>query len=252
MKNKYYLQKLFAFVVCTLPLILSSCYFDFDDDDGFDGPAIAGSGNIVIELRNLASFDQIEADGAYDIIIRQGAQQLVEIEGDDNILPIITTRVHGGELEIYNTRSYRTDFPITVYITIPVLSGIELNGAGNILGETLLTGDLLEIEVNGAGNTDLELDYIKLTIDSRGAGNFQLFGAVPAQEVEISGSGNYNAKALATENTDIQISGSGNAEITVNNMLEAKINGSGNIVCFGNPELVNTSVNGSGKLIQGE
>lgn len=252
MKNKYNFQNLLSFLVWTLPLSLSSCYFDFDDADGAHGPSIVGSGNIVVEERTLSSFDQVEAHGAYSVIVRQGTQQLVEIEGDDNVLSIITTRVQGGKLDISNTRNYRTTEPIKVYITVPVLSSIEMNGSGNIFGETLLTGDLLKVEINGSGNADLEVDYIKLVAEGKGSGNFQLFGVATEQEVELSGSGNYRAKELLSENTDIKISGSGNAEVAAEKILDAKINGSGNITYFGNPDFVNTSVNGSGKLIKGE
>jgi hypothetical protein len=252
MKNKKYcIQILYTLAICILPLCLGGCYFDFDDDDGFHGPSIVGSGNIVLEERSLPSFDQIEANGAYSIIISQGSQQVVEVEGDDNILPFISTRVRGGELEISNTRNYRTNTQIKVFITVPVLSSIELHGSGNIFGETVLSGDLLNIEVNGSGNVDLELDYIKLVVDSRGSGNFQLFGSVAEQEVELSGAGNYRAKALFSENCEIKISGSGNGEVTVENILEAEIRGSGNITYFGNPAFVDSSVNGSGGLIKG-
>lgn len=252
MKNKkHYIQILYTLANCMLLLGLGGCYFDFDDDGGFHGPSIVGSGNIVLEERPLPSFDQIEANGAYSIIISQGPQQLVEVEGDDNILPVITTRVRGGKLEISNTRNYRTNSQIKVFITVPAVSSVELNGAGNIFGETLLSGDLLNVEVNGSGNVDLELDYIKLVAESRGSGNFLLFGAVTEQEVELSGSGNYKAKELFSENCEIKISGSGNGEVRAANILEAEVNGSGNITYFGNPEFIESSINGSGRLIKG-
>lgn len=246
------IQKLYTLAICVLPLTLSGCYFDFDDDDGFDGPSIVGSGNVVVEERSLTAFDQIETNGSFNVIISQGPDQIVEVEGDDNILSIISTRVRGGELEIRNTKNYRSNNQVTLYITIPVISSIQLLGSGSVFGETIITGDLLDVELNGSGNVDLELDYIKLEVECKGAGNFQMYGSTSQQEVEIAGSGNYDARQLNSENCKIKIAGSGNGEVTVDNILEAEINGSGNITYFGNPAFVESNIHGSGVLIKGD
>jgi hypothetical protein len=232
----------------TLILALTtSCYFDFDDDDF--GPAIKGSGNIVIEERALSGFDRIVVEGSMDIYIRQDNEQILELEADDNILPIISTSVRGGELRIKSTRSYRSREEVKVYITVVDLEELKIRGSGDIYGESVLAGDRLNLEISGSGNMDMEIYYDRLFSEIFGSGNFNLYGEAIEQEVRINGSGDYRASDLLSVEADVNISGSGNSTVNVSDYLRAEIRGSGDIIYYGNPE-VNSSIRGSGRLIQ--
>ncbi len=230
-------------------LTTTGCYVDLDDDNGFsNGPSVQGSGNVVTEARVVAPFSQIEVEGSALVFLSQGTEQTVAVEADDNIVPIITTRVRGDELEISSSHNYRTANSVRVYITIPVISALKIDGSGDIWGETPIAGDQLELDVEGSGDMDLELFYTRLLAESTGSGDFQLLGEVADQEVSLLGSGNYRARDLASQTCDIRIYGSGNATVAVANYLNAEIRGSGNVRYFGSPQ-VDTSVSGSGNVI---
>lgn len=232
-----------------IALTTTGCYIDIDDDDGFGmGPTVRGSGNVITEGRVVASFTQIEVDGSANVFLSQGAEQTIEVEADDNIASVITTQVRGDELEISSSRNYRTSNPVNIYITVPVINSLKIEGSGDVFGETSMGGDQLELEVSGSGNMDLELYYTQLMVESTGSGDFQLFGEVDEQEVRISGSGNYQARDLTSESCDIRISGSGDAAVFASDFLKAEIRGSGNILYYGSPQL-ETDVRGSGNII---
>lgn len=227
--------------------LASSCYIDFDDDDF--GPTIKGSGNVIIEERALSAFDRIVVEGSMDIIIRQDDQQVLEIEADDNVVPIISTSVRGGELKIKSTRSYRSREDVKVYITVVDLEELKMRGSGDAYGENIITGDRLNLEISGSGNMDMEVYYDHLFSEINGSGNFILQGEAVDQEVRINGSGDYRAADLLSAEADVNISGSGNSTVSVSDFLSAEIRGSGDIIYYGNPQ-VNSSIRGSGKLIQ--
>lgn len=224
----------------------TSCYIDFDDDDF--GPAIKGSGNIVIEERAISGFDRIVVEGSMDIFISQDDEQILEVETDDNILPIISTSVRGGELRIKSTRSYRSREEVKVYITVVDLEELKIRGSGDVYGESVLAGDRLNLEISGSGNMDMEIYYDRLFSEINGSGNFSLQGEAVEQEVRINGSGDYRAADLLSVETDVNISGSGNSTVNVSDFLRAEIRGSGDIIYYGDPE-VSSSIRGSGKLI---
>ncbi|MDF9800610.1 hypothetical protein OKW21_005873 [Catalinimonas alkaloidigena] len=236
-------------IIPALFLLVSanSCYIDFDNDDF--GPAIKGSGNVVIEERALSEFDRIILEGSMDLVIRQDDEQLLEIEADDNIVPVITTTVRGGELKIKNTRSYRSRNNVKIYISIRDLEELKLRGSGDVYGENIFTGDRLNLEISGSGNMDMEVYYDRLFSEINGSGNFSLYGEALKQEVRINGSGDYRAADLLSEETDINISGSGNGTVNVSDFLRAEIRGSGDIIYYGDPQ-VNSSIRGSGNLIK--
>ncbi len=227
----------------------NSCYIDLNDDHLFE-PVVDGSGRIITEDRLVADFDKILVEGSANVILRQGDDQSVEIEADDNIIPIISTNVRGGELRIENEQRYRTNHGVNVYITIPVVSRLSIQGSGNLFGENPLAGDQLEVDISGSGNMDLEMYYTRLSVEGDGSGDFQMFGEVEEQEIKISGSGNYRARDLTSQNCYIKISGSGRGEVKVSDLLDVEIRGSGDIIYYGNPE-VRSSIRGSGDLIKG-
>ncbi|MEM9675157.1 MAG: head GIN domain-containing protein [Cyclobacteriaceae bacterium] len=232
-----------------ITLVATGCYIDVDDDDGFGiGPTVSGSGNVITEGRIVSSFSRIEVEGSANIILNQGTNQTVQVEADDNIVPIITTRVRGDELEISNSRNYRSNNPVNVYITVPVISAISIDGSGDVFGESTIEGDQLELDIDGSGNMDLEIFYTQLFVESNGSGDFQLIGEVVDQNVRMSGSGNYDAWEMTSENCDIRISGSGDASVFASEFLKAEIRGSGNIRYYGDPR-IESSVTGSGDII---
>jgi len=240
-------KSLFLFAIITL--FTTGCYIDIDDDDGFGiGPTVRGSDNVITEGRVLDSFSRIEVEGSANVIISQGTNQRVEVEADDNIVPVIITKVRGNELEISNSRSYRSNNPVNVYITLPVVSAISIDGSGDVFGRTSLEGDELELDVSGSGDMDLEIFYTRLLVESSGSGDFQIIGKIVDQEIRMSGSGSYEAWELDSEICDIRISGSGDASVFASELLKAEIRGSGNIKYYGDPR-IESSVTGSGDIV---
>jgi hypothetical protein len=228
-------------------VLMSSCYFDIDGDG--IGPAINGSGNVVVEERILPEFDRILVEGSMDIILAQDNAQYLEVEADDNIVPIISTSVRGGELRIKSTHSYRSRRDVKVYITLNELEGLEIRGSSDVYGESVLAGDDLDLEIDGSGSMDLELYFDQLYAEINGSGNFRLSGEAIEQEIRINGSGDYRAADLQTVEADVTISGSGNSTVNVSDFLYAEIRGSGDVFYYGNPQ-VSSSIRGSGNLIR--
>ena len=81
-----------------------------------------------------------------------------------------------------------------------------------------------------------------------GSGNITGNGEVETLVVKINGSGNLMSKEIKSKSATITINGSGDGEVFAIDSISAKINGSGNIKYFGNPENVDTIINGSGDI----
>ena len=52
---------------------------------------IDGDGNVVTEERNVNTFNKIDISGHFEVFIKQGKQENVEIETDQNLLQLIET-----------------------------------------------------------------------------------------------------------------------------------------------------------------
>ena len=56
---------------------------------------VAGSGKRQKEKRGVGSFTSISTEGAFDVEVVCQKPQSLEIEGDDNVLPLVTTASAG-------------------------------------------------------------------------------------------------------------------------------------------------------------
>src|SRR5262249_39730538 len=111
---------------------------------------VQGSGNARTEVRNVPAFSAVSVAGSLDADIAIGPEARVEITGDDNIVPLITTDVHGDRLEIGSRKSFRTSVHLVAKITMPRLTGLGLTGSGDVTAHGVQT-DRPGVRLTGPG-----------------------------------------------------------------------------------------------------
>jgi hypothetical protein len=213
--------------------------FDFSPDLG---GAVAGSGVVQSETRQVPEFQSISVDYPAEITVRQGSAESITIEAEDNLLPQLATEVRNGTLHFENNERdwgarVNPSEPVLVTITVVELNGVHFPTAGKLQVEGLET-DSLSVTVSGAGDITLsELTAGDLELGLSGAGNIDAEGVSDRLQVRISGMGNYNGGDLKSQEADIHISGAGSATVWVEQSLDANISGAGSIDYYGNPQI---------------
>lgn len=230
-----------------LTLLMSSCFIDIDDDDNFFG-CVDGDGPIITEEIFLSDFDGINVRGSMDVFLKQGPEQEVIVEGKENIIDELERDVNGGIWDIDFDGCVRDVDEFNIYITIPDLRRIRIDGSGDVVSENLFVIEDLAIDIEGSGDIDLalEADDIHTFID--GSGDIRLEGLADEVKYRIEGSGDVEAFGLECQVADINVSGSGDLEVFVTEYLKVRIEGSGSVYYRGNPEL-DISIDGSGEVI---
>ena len=209
---------------------------------------VHGNGKVVKQTRVVSNFDGLEISGAFDVILRQGDPEEVIVEADENLLPLITTEVHGTILVIDNKKSINNHTTLKVYITFKDIKKIETSGAADILAETRLTLSELSLHTSGASSITMGLAVQKLGLDCSGACKLKLAGTAVDVDADFSGACNVFAFDLICENFKIDLSGAGKAQIHVTKKIDAEISGAGSVHYKGNPTMVNQSVSGAGAI----
>jgi hypothetical protein len=212
---------------------------------------VHGSGRVISETRQVPEFHSISVGGSANLYIAQGTEQSVRIEAEDNILPLLRTKVDGQTLEIENKRCIRNHRPINIYATMRDVRELEIRGSGKIIGETKITSPKLDINISGSGKANLDVDVEKISSKISGSGDLAFSGRANDFDVTVSGSGNIRARNLQTTNSSISVSGSGDCIVTVKDELKVMISGSGKVTYYGDPIKVNSNISGSGKLRKG-
>lgn len=197
---------------------------------------ITGSGTTKTEARPVDAFTAIESGGAWNVEVRAGDKATVEVTGDDNIVPLVTTTVKGGVLVVSGKESVSTKLPLLVRITVPSLTSLKLSGAGNA-NVTDVTATKLELQATGAGKVAFKGTAEDVTVKSSGAGNLSLAGKAKSLEATASGAGNVDASAFEVTIATIKATGAGNVAVNATTSLDVTASGTGNVVYSGAPKL---------------
>lgn len=207
-----------------LCLALSACFGNIRYE------SVQGSGNLSSESRPVKGFHAIELAGSGDMEVVFGESESLVIEGDDNLLPLIETKVQGGTLVISTRPNTNINTRLGIYykVTMKSLDALNLPGSGNIT-------------VDG-----LQAQSIKLDIP--GSGTLTILGATDSVNATINGSGNILCGDLQSSSATVQINGSGLVEVNASESVSANINGSGTVQYHGNPAKVDQRISGSGSV----
>jgi hypothetical protein len=222
-----------------------------NNGDIFMGPGERGSGNVVTETRDVSGFRALEIDYPAQVFVKQGNQESLEIEAEDNLLPGLKTEVRNGVLQIfYRTERGKHINPtevVKITIVAKDLADVEFNSAGELTIDGLET-DNLDVSLSGAGN--LRLDEVQLQglgVNLSGAGSMTASGIADNLDVNISGFGDFKGADLHGKVARVNISGAGSATVWVDEDLTAGISGAGSISYYGSAS-VSKQISGVGGI----
>lgn len=233
-------------VVVCLAALASTRGFAFDR-------FVRGSGKIVTERREATGVARVDVGGAFEVEIRQGTQEGIELSGDDNLLPLIETRLEGAagartlKIKARDDVQWSSSQPIRVRIDLVNLTALDLGGSGRVVA-TGLHAQRLDVAIGGPGRVALAgLDAERLLVNIGGSGRLSSDGHAKALSINIGGSGDCLLAQLAVDDVNISIAGSGSAEVNADKKLAVSIAGSGR-VRYNGAATPSASISGSGSV----
>ena len=192
------------------------------------GKGVVGSGNRVTQKRDVPSFLAVEVSGAYEVEIVVQKERSLELSGDDNILPLVTTEVKNNVLRISSSKGFNIKRPVALKIYVPELEAVSTSGANHI-------------SVSGIKNSELK-------IDSSGASKLNLTGETKKLVIDTSGASNIEAKELYAQNVNVESSGAGYVSVYATGELNASASGAARVDYYGNPASVKPDVSGAASV----
>ena len=188
---------------------------------------VSGSGNRQRQKRDVASFNSISYNGEFEVDIVCQKPLELEVEGDDNILPLIGTEVSNNVLHIKSLRNYSVSEPIKLKISVPNLEGVVVNGAGRI-------------EVSGVKNEKFE-------IDAKGGPTIRVSGETKLVNIDTKGAGKIDTHKLRASKAIVDSKGVSKVDVQAVDQLDVTVSGPSHVSYEGNP-VVNKTVNGPGSV----
>lgn len=213
---------------------------------------IKGNGKMTTITRTTDSYDKISCAGSFDYILVAGPEGNITIEGEENLLEYIETKVKDDKLvvAVKNGINLRTSSNKPIKITIPFqdIDQVGLAGSGDLWNKDVITADAFVAYLSGSGDVTLTINTQSVDGKMAGSGDLILKGSTDNLGVSVAGSGDFHGFELEANHTNVSVSGSGDAEVVSNQSLKARVAGSGNIEYKGNPEKEDTNVAGSGSI----
>jgi hypothetical protein len=209
---------------------------------------INGNGKIISDERKVSDFNAIDASGAFNIVLNEGNENKIKIDGDENIIKHIYTEVKDSTLKIFTDNSVKNYKKLNIFITYQKLASIESDGACMITGNSEIKTEHFSIKLSGATDLTLKLSVAYLNAVLSGTGSVNITGNADKQNVELSGTSSFNALNLVTNTTTIDLSGVGSAEINALKEINGDLSGVGSIHYKGEPPVKNINISGLGSF----
>ena len=187
-----------------------------------------GSGKVATDVRDLRDFKGIDVSGVFQVEITSQKDFEVEIEADDNLLPLIKTEVRGGVLHIETEGRISTDNGLKIRISAPDINDIDASGVAKVNLSSIKT-DELRIHTSGASKINVNGEAAKLF-------------------VKVSGASNIEAADLKAVDADIDASGASSVSVFATGELLTDASGASKIRYSGSPKSVEKRSSGASSV----
>ena len=201
-------------------------------------PASAGAADRAL---SITSFERVRVEGPYDVRVTIGRPPAARANGDARALDALDLRVEGTTLIVRGRATSDAPRsapgrPVVVTVATPRLTAANLNGGGALAIAGPLTGQRVDLSVNGAGTltaTGVAADQLNATLI--GSGTLTLAGRAQRALIVASGAGVTAAEKLTVGDLTVRQEGSGTLATAARFTATGSSSGLGAITVTGAP-----------------
>jgi hypothetical protein len=205
-----------------------------------------GSGRITEREIALAPFGAIEVGGDLSVVLRQQQPPRLQLEADDNIVPLLEAEVDGGTLKLkLRERAAPTQWQLVVGVW--KLEALDTGGSARVSARALACKQLA-LRQSGSSIVAIEgLAAEALTVRLGGSAHLKLAGQANELELSMGGSSRADLAALAVRRVGVSLGGSAHASVWASSTLNGSLGGSAQLRYRGEPQ-VGVSRGGSASI----
>ncbi len=216
--------------------------------DGQMRRTVYGNNKVVKEKREAGQFTALRVSSGIDVYLTQGDRESIEVEADENLHEYILTDIRNGVLHVYTEVNIREAEEKRVYVTMKDIESLSTSSAGDIIGQTPVKSDRLELSVSSAGDIKLEIQVKEIKAGVSSSGDVTLTGEADMLFANLSSAGDLNAYGLVAREADVSASSAGDADINVTEKLRARSSSAGDINYRGNPKYIDAHSSSAGSV----
>ena len=153
-----------------------------------------------------------------------------------------------GVLHVYTEANIRKAERMRVNVTMKEINSLKTSSAGDIIGETPVKSNRLELSASSAGDIKLEVYAKEIETDISSSGDITLTGEADMLKADLSSAGDLNAYNLKVREANVSVSSAGDADINVSEKINARASSAGDINYKGNPKYVDVHSSSAGGI----
>jgi hypothetical protein len=189
-----------------------------------DKPKIEGSGNTITKEIPVRSFDELTANGVFNLQLSQGDKEQVKIEAEDNLMDLFIVENEGSKLKIQMKKDthFSSKKQMKVFVTFKTLKGMNLNMVGGTSSDDKLKFSELKLKNQSVGSVDLTMSLQTLHLENESVGNIKLAGSADNAVIRNNSVGSVQAGDFIVQKMDIDNNGVGSATVNAEKELKVK------------------------------
>lgn len=239
----------FSLVLCLtiVSITFSGCYLSGNNVVKGNSERVTREITLESELKGVRTMSVI------DVILDPSLEGEIILEGDSNILDIVTAeQKSGGILELGFERNTSIMSVVNVKVYVPYINGglLEVMSVGSITqkDDQVLAGDSFDLRISSTGNIELAIETKELTVNDASTGTIRLTGSADAADITLSSTGSFEGYDFKLGDAVITVSSTGSAYVNVSGDLEAMVSGTGSVIFDGDPKSIDARGGGLGTV----
>ena len=218
--------------------------------DRFSGERVKGNGDLITQERDLDNFTGVKACCSFKVELSQSPDFSVRVEAESNLQEFIITELRGKTLQIRfsENANFKSTEDITVYVSLPLLRGIDASSSSKITGMTPFSGDDLDLEASSSAKILVEFSGDRVDIDASSSANIEVHGAAKRVSADASSASSIDAGELVAEDGVADVSSAASIKVHATKSLRADASSAGSVHYSGNPGDVVSDTSSAGRV----
>ena len=186
--------------------------------------AVTGTGDPAQQDRTAGAFTALSVSGGIHVVVGLGPDRAVSVTAQRNLLPLIHTDVVEGRLMVtIAAPGIVATKPVTVRVTVPVLTRMTLDG-----GST--------------GTMEIDTNVLELAVS--GGSTMTAIGRAGAFTLTVDGGSTVNLQELHADTADIKVNGGSIAIMDVATTLTGTADGGSTVKLQRKPATLSVKASG--------
>ncbi|MER2997445.1 head GIN domain-containing protein [Pontibacter populi] len=198
---------------------------------------VKGNGTLKTQTRKVADFEGIKVSGGFIVEIKQGKQEELRIEAEENLMDNIKSEVKNGVLHLYTEGSFNSRKGIKAFVTVSDLNKIDISGGVKVTGLSTFKANTFDLGMSGGSHVTLAIDANKLDVEMSGGSKVALSGHADDLEMNMSGAASVDTRELIAKRVKVESSGASSVKVHATENLVINASGASHVAYAGSPKI---------------